>query len=141
MKVGEVMTTGAASVSSDASLAAAARIMGDHRVSGWPVVAERGALIGIITEGDFLPSDARRRANPFDSLREGGVAANLRTQKVVDVMTADPVATDVETPLEDAIDQMQCRGVKRLPVMRDGRIVGILSRADILTALVRRLPA
>jgi CBS domain-containing protein len=141
MKVGEIMTTGAASVRSDASLAEAARIMVDHRVSGLPVVDERGALIGIITEGDFLPNDTRRRANPFDSLREGGVAANLRTQKVVDVMTADPVATDVETPLEDAIDQMQRLGVKRLPVMRDGRIVGILSRADILTALVRRLPA
>jgi CBS domain-containing protein len=54
MKVGNIMTTGAATVRPDASLAEAARIMVEHRISGLPVVDASGRLVGVITEGDFL---------------------------------------------------------------------------------------
>lgn len=137
MKTGDVMTTGAATVTPDTPLAEALRIMVEHRISGLPVV-EGGKLVGIVTEGDFLPTGANQ-ARPFDLLRASAPGGGgLAGRKVSEIMTSDPVTVTAETSLETAAEQMTRRKIKRLPVVADGKVIGILSRADLLSALLRR---
>jgi CBS domain-containing protein len=141
MKAGDVMTTGAATVRPDASLADAARILTEHRISGLPVVAADGTLVGIVTEQDFLRQDDGKRPRWFNVLTEtGGQAAAraLQEKRVQDVMTRSPVSAGVETPVGELVALMERHGVKRLPVVENGKVIGIVSRANLVQALLRK---
>jgi CBS domain-containing protein len=142
MKAADVMTTGAATIRPDASLAEAARIMLDHRISGLPVVDADGTLVGIVTERDFLRGDGGQRQRWIDVLlREPSAQITsdaLHSRRVEDVMSIDPVFVDVEAPAEDIVELMERYGVKRIPVVADGKVVGIVSRANLLLALTRK---
>ena len=141
------MTVGAATVGPEGSIADAARIMLEHRVSGLPVVDSQGALVGIVTERDLLRraeiGTERKRPRWLDvwvgtgELAEGYVRAHGR--RVADVMTRNVVSVDTDTPLDEVVTLMERDGFKRLPVLRDGRIAGIVSRANLVLALSRRL--
>jgi CBS domain-containing protein len=137
MKVGDVMSTGAAKIAADATLMEAVSLMVEHRISGLPVVDASGTLIGVVTEGDFMLLEAA--PSPFEALAsDEGVAGDLNTRRVEEIMTRDPVTVDVEAPLKDAIAKMRDHKIKRLPVLSRGRVVGILSRSDLLSALLRK---
>jgi CBS domain-containing protein len=141
MKAGDVMTTGAATVRPDASLAEAARILTEHRISGLPVVAADGTLVGIVTEQDFLRQDDGKRPRWFNVLTEtGGQAAAraLQEKRVQDVMTRSAVSVGVETPVGELVALMERHGVKRLPVVENGKVIGIVSRANLVQALLRK---
>lgn len=142
MKAGEVMTTGAATVRPDASLADAARIMLEHRISGLPVVDATGQLVGMVTERDFLRRDERDRPRWIDVLLKessGQIAAKqLNDRRVDQVMSPNPISVGVEASIEEVIDLMESHGIKRIPVLADGRVVGIISRANLLLALTRK---
>ena len=142
MKAGEVMTTGAATVRPDASLAEAARILIDHRISGLPVVNASGKLVGIVTEHDFLRKENGPRARWLDVLLTEGAgqiaARDLHDRRVEDVMSRSPVSVGVETPVEELLELMQRHRVKRIPIVSNEKVVGIVSRADLLLALTRR---
>jgi len=142
MKAGDLMSTGAATIGPDASLADAARLMTQHRISGLPVVEPDGKLVGIVTEHDFLRQTDGQRPRWFDVLLgESAGQINgrqLNEGRVRDVMSAPPISIDIETDVEEVVGIMQRHGVKRLPVLAQGKIVGILSRANLLEALVRR---
>jgi CBS domain-containing protein len=122
----------------------AAQIMIEHRVSGVPVV-ENDKVVGMLTEGDLL----RRVEHGTDGrslhflLSPAGAARDfVRTHswRVADVMSS-PVVTVVETmPLADAAILLSTRGIKRVPVLRDGQLVGILSRADLLKIIAQSHP-
>lgn len=141
------MTVGAATVGPEGSIADAARIMLEHRVSGLPVVDSQGALVGIVTERDLLRraeiGTERKRPRWLDvwvgtgELAEEYVRAHGR--RVADVMTRNVVSVDTDTPLDEVVTLMERDGFKRLPVLRDGRIAGIVSRANLVLALSRRL--
>lgn len=147
MKAGDVMTAGAATVSGDATIADAARLMLQHRLSGLPVVDAAGRLVGMITETDVL----RRTEIGTERSRPGWVAMWLnpvmlaqeyvraRGRKVRELMTPRVVSIGPETPLEEVAEIMERTGYRRLPVVRDGQVVGIVSRANFLLALSRRL--
>jgi CBS domain-containing protein len=114
-----------------------------NRISGLPVIAENGQLVGIVTEGDFLrraetgTQRARRRWLEF-FIGPGKLAEEyVRThgRKVRDVMTPDPVTITEDTPLDAAVSLLEERRIKRLPVVRSGAVVGIVSRANLLHAL------
>jgi CBS domain-containing protein len=140
MKAGDVMTTGAATVRADAPLAEAARIMVEHHVSGLPVTDEAGKLAGIVTERDFLRRPGADRPSWAGALLgEAGAnaAKELRERRVSDTMTPNPVSVGVETPLDEVLDLLERHGVRRLPVVENGKVVGIVSRANLLLALVR----
>jgi CBS domain-containing protein len=141
MKAGDLMTTGAARIRPDAPLADAVRLMVEHRISGLPVVDAGDKLVGIITEGDFLRPDDGNMPHVLDILAGGAttVAGDLRSRRVEELMTRDPVAIAVETPLEEVVALMNRHKVKRLPVLTQGKVVGIVSRANLLLALLRRL--
>ena len=139
MKAGDVMTTGAATVKPSASLAEAARLMVEHRISGLPVVDEGGKLVGIVSEGDFLRRKGGDRMRWIEAFLDGGSnIGDLSRRRVEDIMSKDAVSAGVDTPLTEIVDAMEQHNVKRIPVVDNGRVVGIVSRANLLLALLRR---
>ena len=142
MQAADVMTFGAASIRADAPVEEAARVMLQHRISGLPVVDDNGDLIGMVTEGDLLRREAsaeRRRwlelvlgsTKPADGPR----LAHLAT--VSEVMTRPAVTVSEDTPIQEVANILQRHRIKRVPVVRGGKVTGIVSRADLLRGLAR----
>jgi CBS domain-containing protein len=151
MKAADVMTPNVISIRADASIAEMAKLMLDNRISGLPVIDDRGKLVGIVTEGDCLrrteTGTERKRPGWLEFFtgpgRLAGEYIHTHSRKVADVMTQAPVTVEEDTPLEEVVHLMESRRIKRIPVMRDGKIVGIVSRANLLQALAsvaRTLP-
>lgn len=147
MKAGDVMTTGAATVHPWDTVGEAARTMANYGVSGLPVIDGEGGVVGMLTERDLLRrvelGTEHRRPRWRDLWFEPGDLAEeysrAHGRKVEDVMSRDVAAIDTEMPLDEVVGLMEEKGYKRLPVVRDGKLVGIVSRANLLTALSRRL--
>jgi CBS domain-containing protein len=143
MKARDVMTSPVLSVEPDADILYAVRLMLQRRISGLPVIDGQGDLLGIVTEGDFLrraeTGTQRKRSRWLEFLvgpgRLAEEYAHAHASKVRDVMTPDPVTVSDDTPLEEIVRLMEKRQVKRLPVMRDRKVVGIVSRANLVHAL------
>jgi CBS domain-containing protein len=143
MQVRDVMTRGVISVEPEESILIAARLMLQHRVSGLPVVDGKGALVGIVTEGDFLRRSElgtqRQRPKWLEFIVGPGRLAQEYThsagRKVEEIMTPDPRTIGENETLEAVVDTMERHHVKRLPVTRGGRVVGIISRANLMHAL------
>ncbi|HWA19906.1 MAG TPA: CBS domain-containing protein [Devosia sp.] len=142
MKVSDVMTRNLVTVMPGHSIRHAARIMLEHRISGLPVV-DAGELVGMLTEGDLLRRVEFGAPRPRTTGWSGanspeGVARDFvksHSWKVGDVMSRSPATTSEEASLADVASIMAARAIKRLPVMRDGRLVGLVSRADLLQAI------
>lgn len=147
MRAQDIMTVGVLTVTPQTSIADAARRMLEHRVSGLPVIDQHSALVGIVTERDLLRrpeiGTAPRHAKwvelwqTTDELAEEYV--HSRGRRVGDVMTSQVVSIQADTPLDEIAALMIRDGVKRLPVVRDGKVIGIVSRADFLRGLVGRI--
>jgi CBS domain-containing protein len=143
MKAGDVMTRKVLSTNPDASIAEMAKLMLENRISGLPVVDDRGDLVGIVTEGDCLrraeTGTERKRPRWLEFLIGPGRLAeeyiHAHGRKVADVMTPNPITITEDTPLDKVVHVMETRRIKRLPVMRDRKVVGIVSRANLLHAL------
>jgi len=148
MKAADVMTRDPVTTGPEAALQEAASLMVSHRISGLPVIEAGGTLVGMITEGDLLRRVELGTAGPpagwLAALLAPGRAVSdyVRTHsnKVRDVMTAQVISITPETPLAEVVALMQAHQVKRFPVLQSSRLVGIVSRADLLRALVQLLP-
>jgi CBS domain-containing protein len=142
MKAGDVMTLGAATVRPEASLLEAARLMLEHRISGLPVVDAAGKLVGIVTEQDFLRGQGDGRPRWIELLLsrtgDGTSGANLETRRVEEVMTAKAVTVEAGTPLAEVVELLERHRIRRVPVVAEGKVVGIVSVANLLLALTRR---
>jgi CBS domain-containing protein len=144
MQVRDVMTRNVISVTAKDTVLKAARMMLQNRISGLPVVDAGGRLVGMVTEGDFLRrgeiGTERQRPKWLEILLGPGHMADeyVRSsgRKIEDVMTGDPVTVTEEDALETVVELMERRHIKRLPVLRDGKMVGIVSRANLMHALV-----
>jgi CBS-domain-containing membrane protein len=141
MRVQDVMTSDVITVGRDASVQKAARLMVDHGVSGLPVVDAEGAVIGIVTEADLIVRQAAPRARHWwEQLFADPDALARDYQKaagtiVGEVMTTAVMTVSPDLRVDTAARILVDRGVRRLPVVRDGRLVGILARADLVKAL------
>jgi CBS domain-containing protein len=143
MKAQDIMTRTVVSTRPDASIAEMAKLMLDNRISGLPVVDDRGDLVGIVTEGDCLrraeTGTDRKRPRWLEFLIGPGRLAEEYIQahgrKVADVMTPSPITIKEDTALHEVVHVMETHRVKRVPVMRDCKVVGIVSRANLLHAL------
>ena len=143
MKAHDVMTWGTITVEPDASVTRAVRLMLQNKISGLPVVDANGQLVGMVTEGDFLRrgelGTQRQRPRWLEFLLGPGrlAAEYVRSsgQKVGEVMTPEPWTVTPETPLDEVVHLMERHRVKRLPVVQDGKLIGIVSRANLLHAL------
>ncbi len=145
MKVADVMTRGVIGVSPETTVAEAVNLMLSSRISGLPVV-DKGKLVGIVTEGDLIRRaelGTERRVSWWRSLlmtpgKEAEEYVLSHAAKVDDVMTTDVDTVTPESDLVDAVDLMNRRAIKRLPVVEGDRLVGIMSRADLLRALAAK---
>ncbi|MCP1913866.1 CBS domain-containing protein [Bradyrhizobium elkanii] len=143
MRAHQIMARHLITVGTETSIIEAAKLMMDHHVSGLPVVGSAGRLVGILSESDLLRRSEigtqRRRSRWLQFLLGPGYAAadfvHERGRKVGEIMSCDPVTVTEEAPLPDLVDLMEKMGVKRLPVMREGRLVGLVTRADLLRAV------
>jgi CBS domain-containing protein len=144
MNAGDVMTQATITVDPDTSIMDAIHIMLKRRISGLPVVDKTGALVGILTEGDLLRraelGTQKCRPRWIEFLIGSGRLANeyvsAAGRKVHEVMTTPVHTVTEDAPLTDVVKIMESRQVKRLPVVRDDEVVGIVSRANLLRALV-----
>jgi CBS domain-containing protein len=143
MQAQDIMTRDVATVRPDATLSEAIALMLDRRVSGVPVVAEDRTLVGVLTEGDLLrraETGTEKTHSRFVDfiLGPGRLAAEYvraNSRQVSDLMTTDVVTVEAGTPLAEVVALMETRRIKRVPVVRDGAMVGLLSRSDLLRAL------
>ena len=147
MKTSDVMTRSVVTIQPNAGLLDAIRLMLGQRISGLPVVDANGVLVGMLTEGDLLrraeTGTVWQRPQWLEFLRGPGrqaedfVRANGR--RVEDVMSRDVQCVTEDTLLDEVVALMEKRHFKRLPVLRDGEVVGVISRADLLRALAEKL--
>jgi CBS domain-containing protein len=143
MQAYHIMTPSPVTVRPETSIADAAALMLSERISGLPVVDASGQLVGIVSEGDFLRrteiGTRRRRSTWLSFLTSSGKLASefVREagQSVADVMTPNPVTVSEQTTIGDIVSLMERREIKRLPVMRDKTLVGIVTRANLLQAV------
>jgi CBS domain-containing protein len=143
MKASDVMTPTILSVPPDAALLQAVRLMLQHHISGLPVVDADGKLVGIVTEGDLLRrveiGTQRKRPRWLEFLigpgRLATEYAHACGRKVHEVMTREVQTVGAEAPLDEIVQLMERHRIKRVPVVRDGKLVGIVTRANLLRAL------
>ena len=146
--VRDIMDSDPVSVGPDATVEEVVRTLDEHELPGVPVVEEDGKLAGIITEADLvLPDDQGDLHLPhyinlfggtvfleplsrFEDRLRKAFAASAR-----DLMTADPDTVDPDTSVQDAARRIHDSGHNRLPVVEDGRLVGVVTRIDVLGAL------
>ncbi len=145
MNVSDVMTRDVVSVQADATVLDACKLMLQSRVSGLPVTDSTDQLVGIITERDFLrsaraqPGGRPRWLELITNHKTVDVLGRLRDARVAQIMTPNPVTTLEDAPVEDVLTKMEAYSIKRLPVVRGTRLVGIVSRSDLLRGLIRSL--
>jgi CBS domain-containing protein len=119
-------------------------MLGERGISGAPVVDKDGRLMGMVTEGDLIRRIAALEDQPRSWLRDlvtpaGRQAAHFaRThgRTAADVMTGTLITADEDTPIERIAKAMEDKGIRRVPVVRDGKLLGIVSRADLIRALL-----
>ncbi len=143
MNARDVMTRNVISIAPDATILQAARMMLERHISGLPVV-DNGKLVGIVSEGDFLrrqeTQTQRRRSRWLEFLMGPGRMAEEYTRthgsKVSEVMTTALQTATEDTSLEDIVRLMEKHHIKRVPVLRAGTMVGIITRANLMHAMV-----
>jgi len=142
MQAKDVMVSPAITVGPDASVAETVDILLENRISAVPVVNEKGALVGIVSEGDLIRraeiGTDRHRSWWLELFASNNTIAleyvKSHARKVSDIMTPWPITVGEETPLAEIADLLETRQIKRVPVVRDGEVVGIVSRTNLLQA-------
>ena len=142
----DVMTRNVISIAVDATIEEAANTMLDRRISGLFVVDKAGDLVGIVTEGDLLHRDelGTEKHHPWwkrlliSPAQQAAEFAHAHGRHVRDVMTTEVVCVAHDEPLETVVELMEEHHIKRVPVTEADRVVGVVSRADLLRALVSK---
>src|SRR5215468_1497220 len=143
MRAADVMTPDPVSISPDASITDAIRLMLERKFSGLPVVDAHGAVVGIVTEGDLVrrteTGTQRKRSGWLEFLIGPGRLATeylqASSRRVEDVMTPDVRTVTENTTLDEIVHLMERHQINRVLVLRDGKLVGIVTRANLLHAL------
>jgi CBS domain-containing protein len=141
--VGEVMTRDVVSVTPDTPLKDVAAALVERGVSGLPVCDADGAVVGVLSEADLLVKQGgapERSGGLFAWLVETASApdlAKLRAHTAGEAMTAPAVTVETDSPISEAARTMVSLGVNRLPVVEDGRLVGIVTRAVLVRLFTR----
>lgn len=144
MKAKDVMTSTVISVQPNATILQAARQMLQHHISGLPVITQSGEIVGILSEGDFLRrreiATERRHSRWLEFLMGPGKLAveyaHSHGRKVAEVMTTEVHTVTEDTTLEDIVELMERRRIKRVPVMRGKEVVGMVTRSNLMRAMV-----
>jgi CBS domain-containing protein len=143
MKAADVMVTSVITVGPEASVQEVAQILLSARISGVPVVGAGGELLGIVSEGDLMhraeAGTGRRRpwwlAGFLDKQALAAEFVKEHSRRVTDVMTRKVVTATPQTSLSDIANLLEKNAIKRVPIVQDGKVVGVVSRANLLQAL------
>ena len=146
MRAMDVMTTDVITVDPDTTVQALATLLAERGISGAPVVDASGRLVGVVSEGDLLHRTeigaarrhrVRRRSWWLDDYASANAREYIKDhgRTVRDVMTRDVVTVTEDTELADVAALLEAKRIKRVPVIRDGKVVGIISRANIVRAV------
>lgn len=146
----DIMTTPVITAAPNTRVKDLALLMARNRISGLPIVTVDGDLVGIVTEGDLLykellpkppePAEVFQHL-PLPSVAEAADRARKAEALRADAIMTSPVVTvDEATPVHAVVAEMMKRRINRLPVMREGRMTGIISRADVLKVFTRPDP-
>jgi CBS domain-containing protein len=115
----DIMTSKVCTIRPEASAQEAAQLLSQKRISGLPVVDPDGKIIGIVTEADII-----------SKVHQEGLL-------VADIMSHEVIAVDEETSVSEIASLLTKRRIKRVPVVEKGKLVGIVSRADIVNAVAQ----
>ena len=143
MRARDVMVRAVVTTSPDTAVEALARLMINLRISGVPVMDRHGQLVGIVTEGDLLrrveTGTERRRPRWSEAFSPNSRLAaeyiKSHAKRVADIMTREVFSVEELATLGEIADLLETKHIKRVPVVHDGKIVGIVSRADLLKVL------
>jgi CBS domain-containing protein len=146
---GDLMTRDVAVVHPETSLLEAVKVMARRRISGMPVVDDSGAIVGMMSEGDLVrwhEGYSERQLRWLDMLAEGCELAPAflegiqeQHRKVRSVMAVGVTTVTEDAPAREIASLMHAKNIKRVPVVRDGKLVGIVARSDLVRALAQRL--
>lgn len=139
----DIMTTATVTVSPEMSVRDVAKLLLDKRISAVPVVGSDGVPVGIVSEGDLIRRRETGTTRPHAwwlslfTTSEDAAHEYVKTHggKARDVMTENLVTVSEDTPVEEIAGKLESHRIKRVPVLRDGRLVGIVSRADLIRGL------
>lgn len=143
----DIMTPDPITVGPDASVTEAAHLMVDNHVGALPVL-EGERLVGIVTEGDLIMQDVKLEFPTYIHLLDGMIMYPPATARFEDelrkavaasvraVMTSDVVTVQSDTPIEDVVTLLVDRRVGSIPVLDQERLVGIVSKSDVVRSLV-----
>jgi CBS domain-containing protein len=143
MKARDVMTLAVYTVKPTMSVRDVARLFMERRISAVPVVDDQGKIVGIVSEGDLLHRSeiSTQRRHPWWLVLmagDEGLAAEYikaHAKRVADIMTRKVITAEPDTPLQEIAAMLERYGIKRLPIVRNGRLVGIVSRANLVQAI------
>lgn len=147
IRAGEIMTREVVTAFADSSLRHVAKLMAEHRISGLPVIDTAGHLIGLVTQNDLLnwsEEPGERQSWWLNLLAEGQEISPeyldlLRSEreKVHNVMNKNVISIPEDMLLGDIAKLLAKHKIKRVPVVRDGKLVGVVSRSDLISAFAR----
>jgi CBS domain-containing protein len=149
MKASDIMVSPVVTVRASTSVRDVAKLLLERRISGVPVVDEQNKVVGIISEGDLL-----HRAEAGTEHRRGwwlrllvstdqaaDEYAKAHALTVADLMVRDVVTAAPDTPLHEIASLLERRGIKRIPIVRDGALVGIVTRSNLIQAVASAKPS
>jgi CBS domain-containing protein len=143
MKAADVMVSSVITVGVNASIGEVAAILLNNHISAAPVIGEKGELVGIVSEGDLMRraeiGTTKRHSWWLELISNERASTNeyikSHSGKVVDVMTCNVITAKPDTPLADIAGLLERNRIKRVPIVEGAKLVGIVSRANILQAL------
>jgi CBS domain-containing protein len=144
MKARDVMTLAVFTVKPTTSVRDVARLFIEQRISAVPVVDDQRKIVGIVSEGDLVHRSeiSTERRHPWwldlmlrDRIFDAEEYIKTHAKRVADIMTKKVITAEPDTPLQEIAETLEKYGIKRVPIVRDGRLVGIVSRANLVQAI------
>lgn len=149
MQARDIMNKNVITVQEDSSIEEAAGILTEYNISGAPVVNKQGKIVGMVTEGDLLHKETNPRTPAFLNILGAFIYIRgieryredfkkLAAASTSEIMTTDVITASGDMEIEDVAALMVEHGIKRVPVVENGNIIGIISRADIIKTLAKK---
>ncbi len=148
LKAADIMTTKVITARPNDPMAKIARLLSDHAISALPICDAQGAVLGMLSEGDlirpFEKDNLSKRAWWLNLLAEGTDRApsfleclQVENHSARELMVGPVITASPDTTVPDLAELLSRHHIKRLPILRDGKLVGIVSRADVVNAIAR----
>ncbi len=148
MKAKDIMSKEVITVHKNDTIAEIAKVLVDQSISGVPVVDDEGLLVGIVSEGDLLHKETTPRIPDYINLLGAIIYYNgveqynadfkkLMAEQASSIMTKKVVSISEETDVDDIAKLMLQHGIKRIPIVKDNKVIGIISRRDLIKSLIK----